>query len=190
MGFMQRQGKWFEIGRTEMIKDTLNPSWEKKLVVDYSFEERQVVKFEIYDWDVESKLYIFAEELKSSKEVIKMQLRAEKLDKKDFFGKSDPYFVISKSAGSSGQKWSVVKRSEVIMKNLSPTWAPFEISAKLLCNGDHTRPLKFDVYDWDSDGSHDYIGSFVTSLEKLEMGAVEQTGIPCINDEKKRKKGN
>jgi len=225
--FIQKQGKWFEIGRTEMIADTLNPSWEKKFVVDYSFEERQVVKFEIYDWDVDSKLlsdhdflgrsettlgtivssneyiavlrdvnksgskiYIFAEELKSSKEVIKMQLRAEKLDKKDFFGKSDPYFVISKSAGSSGQKWSVVKRSEVIMKNLSPTWAPFEISAKLLCNGDHTRPLKFDVYDWDSDGSHDYIGSFVTSLEKLEMGAVEQTGIPCINDEKKRKKGN
>ena len=137
-----------------------------------------------------SKIYIFAEELKSSKEVVKMQLRAEKLDKKDFFGKSDPYFVISKSAGSSGQKWSVVKRSEVIMKNLSPTWAPFEISAKLLCNGDHTRPLKFDVYDWDSDGSHDYIGSFVTSLEKLEMSAVDQTRIPCINDEKKRKKGN
>ena len=54
--FMQKQGKWFEIGRTEMIADTLNPSWEKKFVVDYSFEERQVVKFEIYDWDVDSKL--------------------------------------------------------------------------------------------------------------------------------------
>ena len=47
--FMQRQGKWFEIGRTEMIKDTLNPAWEKKFIVNYSFEERQVVKFEIYD---------------------------------------------------------------------------------------------------------------------------------------------
>jgi len=222
--FMQRQGKWFEIGRTEMIKDTLNPSWEKKFIVNYSFEERQVVKFEIYDWDVESKIlshhdflgrtettlgsivssseyvavlrdvnksgskiYVFAEELKTSKEVIRMQLRAEKLDKKDFFGKSDPFFVLSKA---TGQKFSVVKRSEVIMKNLSPTWAPFEISAKLLCNGDHTRPLKFDVYDWDSDGTHDYIGSFTTTLEKLEMSAVEQTGFPCINDEKKRKKGN
>ena len=133
-----------------------------------------------------SKIYVYAEELKTSKEVIRMQLRAEKLDKKDFFGKSDPFFVLSKAAG---QKFSVVKRSEVIMKNLSPTWAPFEISAKLLCNGDHTRPLKFDVYDWDSDGTHDYIGSFTTTLEKLEMSAVEQTGFPCINDEKKRKKG-
>ena len=52
--FMQKQGQWLEIGRTEMIKDTLNPSWEKKFVVDYSFEERQVVKFEIYDWDNDS----------------------------------------------------------------------------------------------------------------------------------------
>jgi len=225
--FMQKQGQWLEIGRTEMIKDTLNPSWEKKFVVDYSFEERQVVKFEIYDWDNDSnklsnqdflgrsettlgaivssgeyiavlrdvnksgsKIYVFAEELKSSKEVVKMQLRAEKLDKKDFFGKSDPYFVISKAAGQSGQQWAVVKRSEVIMKTLNPTWAPFEISAKILCNGDHVRPLKFDVYDWDSDGSHDYIGSFVTSLEKLEASAIEQTGIPCINDDKKRKKGS
>lgn len=223
--FMQKQGTWYELGRTEMIKDTLNPSWEKKFIVDYSFEERQMVKFEIYDWDMQShklsdhdflgrvvsplgsivstghfvsvlqdsqksgsKIYITAEELATSKEVIKMQLRAEKLDKKDFFGKSDPFFVISK-ASIGGQQWSVVKRSEIIKKNLNPTWAPFEISAKLLCNGDHQRPLKIDVYDWDSDGTHDYIGSFNTSLADLQVKAIEQTGIACINDEKKRNKG-
>ena len=194
--------------------------------MDYSFEERQVVKFEIYDWDMQSnrltdhdfvgriesslgtivssgnfvsvlkdsrksssKIHILAEELKSSKEVIKLQLRAEKLDKKDFFGKSDPFFVISKASVQGQQHWSVVKRSEIIMKNLNPTWAPFEISAKLLCNGDHSRPLKIDVYDWDNDGTHDYIGSFNTTLEKIQVAAVEQTGIPCINEEKKRKKG-
>jgi len=225
--FIQRQGQWYELGRTEMIKDTLNPSFEKKFIVDYSFEERQVVKFEVYDWDMESnrlsdhdflgrsettlgtivstgqyisvlrrensnsksKIYVLAEEVKSSKEVVKLQLRAEKLDKKDFFGKSDPFFVISKMA-SQGQQWSVVKKSEIIMKNLNPTWAMFEISAKLLCNGDHERSLKIDVYDWDSDGSHDYIGSISTTLSKLLCSAIEQTPIPCINEDKKRKKNS
>ena len=52
--YMQRNGQWFEIGRTEVIKDNLSPAWEKKFVVDYSFEERQVVKFEIYDFDSDS----------------------------------------------------------------------------------------------------------------------------------------
>ena len=51
---IQRNGQWYEIGRTETIQDTLNPAWEKKFVVDYSFEERQVVKFEVYDSDSQS----------------------------------------------------------------------------------------------------------------------------------------
>ena len=208
------------------MQDTLNPSWEKKFIVDYSFEERQVIKFEIYDWDEKSnnlsnhdflgrietslgtvvstgnfvsvlkdsgksgsKIHILAEELKTSKEVIKFQFRAEKLDKKDFFGKSDPFFVISKASVQGQQNWAVVKKSEIIKKNLNPTWNEFEISAKLLCNGDHQRTLKVDIYDWNNDGTHDYIGTFMTSLDKLNASAIEQTGIPCINEEKKRKKG-
>jgi len=181
--FIQKQGQWFELGRTEKIKDTLNPAWEKRFVVDYSFEERQIVKFEIYDWDMDStnlgdhdflgrietslgsivssghfiavlkdstkknsKIQISAEELKSNKEVAKFQFRAEKLDKKDFFGKSDPFFVISKKSTSGSDSWTVVKKSETIMKTLNPTWTPFEISVRDLSNGDHDRPLKIDVY--------------------------------------------
>jgi hypothetical protein len=225
--FIQKNGQWFEHGRTEMIKDTLNPSWEKKFVVDYSFEERQVVRFEVYDWDNQSKrltdhdflgrcessmgtivstgtfvsvlkdssksgskISISAEELKANKEVIRLQFRAEKLDKKDFFGKSDPFYIIHKTAPMGGQNWSLVKRSEVIMKNLNPTWVPFEISSRDLCNTDHERALKIDIFDWDSDGSHDYIGTIQTSLSKLETSAIEQTGIPCVNEDKKRKKGS
>jgi hypothetical protein len=38
---------------------------------------------------------------------------------------------------------------------------------KTLCNGDHERPLKIDIYDWDRDGSHDYMVSVTTSLSAL-----------------------
>ena len=38
-----------------------------------------------------------SEELASCKEEATIQFRAEKLDKKDLFGKSDPFFIVSKS---------------------------------------------------------------------------------------------
>ena len=50
--FMKGMNKqWVEVGRTETIRDDLNPEWHRKFVVNYSFEERQEVKFEIYDSD-------------------------------------------------------------------------------------------------------------------------------------------
>ncbi|KAK2194288.1 hypothetical protein NP493_1g12030 [Ridgeia piscesae] len=42
---------YVEFGRTEMIKDTLNPDFVKKFLMDYYFEEAQRLKFEIYDVD-------------------------------------------------------------------------------------------------------------------------------------------
>ena len=32
------------------------------------------------------------------------------------------------------------------------TWRRFAVPAATLCNGDHTRTLKVECYDWDSDG--------------------------------------
>ena len=40
---------WTEVGRTETLDDTLNPVWQKKFVLDYKFEERQHIKFCVYD---------------------------------------------------------------------------------------------------------------------------------------------
>ena len=37
----------FQYGRTEMIKDNLNPDFVKKFNIDYYFEENQKVKFEL-----------------------------------------------------------------------------------------------------------------------------------------------
>ena len=42
-------------------------------------------------------LQVGAEELSSCKEQAVMQFRAHKLDKKDFFGKSDPFLTFSRS---------------------------------------------------------------------------------------------
>merc|ERR1712159_577958 len=50
--YMQSQDKqWREIGRTETIMDNLNLDFVKSFKVDYFFEEQQLLKFEVYDWD-------------------------------------------------------------------------------------------------------------------------------------------
>jgi hypothetical protein len=37
-----------EIGRTEVIMNNLNPQWARKIYLDYYFEERQRLKFEMW----------------------------------------------------------------------------------------------------------------------------------------------
>ncbi len=52
--YVRREDKWHEVGRTEQIDNDDSPRWQKKFIVDYFFEERQEVKFEVYDWDKKS----------------------------------------------------------------------------------------------------------------------------------------
>jgi len=49
-----KANKWLEFGRTERISDNLSPAWHKKFIIDYKFEERQLLKFSIYDMDSDS----------------------------------------------------------------------------------------------------------------------------------------
>eukprot|EP00095_Tigriopus_kingsejongensis_P003219 snap_masked-scaffold699_size109694-processed-gene-0.13 protein:Tk03219 transcript:snap_masked-scaffold699_size109694-processed-gene-0.13-mRNA-1 annotation:"PREDICTED: copine-8" len=52
--FTQNGDKWDELGRTEVLQNTLNPVWQTKFVIDYHFERKQMVKFEVYDADSKS----------------------------------------------------------------------------------------------------------------------------------------
>jgi len=46
--------RWYEAGRTESIRDNLNPEWAQKIDVDYFFEEEQKMRIEVYDKDSNS----------------------------------------------------------------------------------------------------------------------------------------
>uniref|UniRef100_A0A8C4ISM8 Copine family member 9 n=1 Tax=Dicentrarchus labrax TaxID=13489 RepID=A0A8C4ISM8_DICLA len=109
-----------------------------------------------------------AEELSNCRDIATMQLCANKLDKKDFFGKSDPFLVFYRS--NEDGTFTICHKTEVIKNNLNPVWQPFTIPVRALCNGDYDRTVKVDVYDWDRDGSHDFIGEFTTSYRELSRG--------------------
>ncbi|TPX62249.1 hypothetical protein PhCBS80983_g00457 [Powellomyces hirtus] len=135
---------------------------------------------------------VVAEEQTDLKHVIKMTFHGRDLDKKDFFGKSDPYFQISRTQEDGTS--SVVYRSKHILKTLDPTWPPAVVPISTLCNGDLDRQLIFEVYDWDKNGSDDLIGSFSASANELlgsrEMMGAQRKEYALINQKKKSKKKN
>lgn len=46
-------GKFHEIGRTEVKMNNLNPIWKYPINVDYHPEENQLIKVEIFDEDLQ-----------------------------------------------------------------------------------------------------------------------------------------
>ncbi|XP_078091518.1 copine-8 isoform X1 [Mustelus asterias] len=218
--------EWREYGRTESIDNTLNPDFVRKFLLDYFFEERQNLRFDLYDVDSKSSnlsehdflgqafctlgeivgsqgsrlekplvgipgkkcgaIILTAEELSNCHDVVVMQLCANKLDKKDFFGKSDPFLVFYRS--NEDGTFTICHKTEVVKNTLNPVWQAFTIPVRALCNGDFDRTIKVEVYDWDRDGSHDFIGEFTTNYRELSRGQSHFNVYEVLNPKKKAKK--
>uniref|UniRef100_A0A8C1PRL9 Copine Vb n=1 Tax=Cyprinus carpio TaxID=7962 RepID=A0A8C1PRL9_CYPCA len=181
-------------GRTEVIDNTLNPDFVRKYILDYFFEEKQNLRF---DFRLEKPLggiagkncgtiILSAEELGNCRDNATMQFCANKLDKKDFFGKSDPFMVFYRS--NEDGTFTICHKTEVVKNTLNPVWQPFTIPVRALCNGDYDRAIKVEVYDWDRDGSHDFIGEFTTSYRELARGQSQFNVYEVVNPKKKMKK--
>uniref|UniRef100_A0A8C0IAY9 Copine-3 n=1 Tax=Bubo bubo TaxID=30461 RepID=A0A8C0IAY9_BUBBB len=131
---------------------------------------------------------IAAQEL-SDNRVITLSMAGRKLDKKDLFGKSDPFLEFYKP-GDDG-KWMLVHRTEVIKYTLDPVWKPFTVPLVSLCDGDVEKMIKVMCYDYDSDGGHDFIGEFQTSVARMcEAQDAFPLELECINPKKQKKKKN
>uniref|UniRef100_A0A6Q2XW56 C2 domain-containing protein n=1 Tax=Esox lucius TaxID=8010 RepID=A0A6Q2XW56_ESOLU len=163
-----------------------------KFILDYFFEERQNLRF---DFRMEKPLVGIpgkkcgtiickAEELGNCRESVMMQFCGNKLDKKDFFGKSDPFLVFYRS--NEDGTFTICHKTEVVKNTLNPVWQAFKIPVRALCNGDYDRTIKIECYDWDRDGSHDFIGEFSTSYRELSRGqsqfnVYEVCGCVCTS---------
>ncbi|CAK6981689.1 copine-4 isoform X1 [Scomber scombrus] len=132
---------------------------------------------------------ISAEELTGNDDYIELSFSARKLDDKDFFSKSDPFLEIYRLNDDATMQ--LVYRTETVMNNLNPVWKTFKVSLNSLCSGDHERKLQCTVWDWDSNGKHDYIGEFEATFKEMR-GAIDgrQVQWPCINPKYKVKKKN
>ena len=93
---------------------------------------------------------------------VRLHFAAHGLDKKDQFGKSDPYIVLSRG-GDDGEQ-QTVWRSPVVVQNLNPTWKAVVVPFVALFGSasptedDWEAPLELRVWDYDRIGDDDFIG--------------------------------
>eukprot|EP00064_Thunnus_orientalis_P014578 superscaffoldBa00002551_g14624 len=128
---------------------------------------------------------ICAEE-RTDNRVVEFEVAGRKLDKKDFFGKSDPFLEFHKQTATG---WQLAHRTEVVKYNLNPVWKPFRIPLQALCGGDVEKSIKIDCYDYNSSGSHNFIGSFQTTLSQIQQASQTYAAeFECINSKKQQKK--
>uniref|UniRef100_A0A2C9JVQ8 C2 domain-containing protein n=1 Tax=Biomphalaria glabrata TaxID=6526 RepID=A0A2C9JVQ8_BIOGL len=273
--YMIQQGRWYEVGRTENVKNNLNPKFSKTFVINYFFEEVQKILISVYDIDnvtpqltdddflgqVETTLgqivsnspftspLLLKNGMKAGQGVIIVSIYLcwlwslfESFLTHRTFGKvsqdlitsvahsfkcSYPYIfsytlcviyviisdnrLLMKSGSSYCFKYfllfSLTKSraslvalnvnravsqpsfiSSVVKNNLNPSWRPFELSVQKLCGGNKQQNIKIDCYDWDSDGSHDYIGGFVTTFNDMAKAVQQEVSWPCVNQATKAKK--
>uniref|UniRef100_A0A8C5FPX6 Copine Vb n=1 Tax=Gadus morhua TaxID=8049 RepID=A0A8C5FPX6_GADMO len=183
--------QWREFGRTEVIDNTLNPDFSPVDTARYDFLGQAFCTLGEIVGSPASRLekslgtvpshstvripgkkcgsiILSAEELSNCRDSATMQFCANKLDKKDFFGKSDPFMVFYRS--NEDGTFTICHKTEVVKNTLNPVWQSITIPVRALCNGDYDRTIKVEVYDWDRDGSHDFIGEFTTSYRELARG--------------------
>ena len=201
---------YHEIGRTEVIRDNLNPNWKTTFTIDYQFEMKQPLIIKVFDYDEskpeslgeaqstlgelvskgtevlkldkKGKVIVRVEEVKQCNDLFQFYFKGIKLDKKDWFGKSDPYLIIYRQL--PGNTWTEVYRTEVVMNTLDPIWKPLSTTAQKLCNGDFKKPIKVECYDWDRVGKHDLIGINTVCLEELVKPGFT---FEVFENDKKRK---
>ncbi|XP_036000782.1 copine-8 [Fundulus heteroclitus] len=131
-------------------------------------------------------IIIRSEELSNCRESVMLQFCGNKLDKKDFFGKSDPFLVFYRSNEDGSH--TICHKTEVVKNTLDPVWQAFKIPVRALCNGDYDRSIKVEVYDWDRDGGHDFIGEFSTSYREMCRSQSQFHVYEVLNPKKKGKK--
>jgi Ca2+-dependent lipid-binding protein len=88
---------------------------------------------------------------------ISFRCHANHLDKKDFLGKSDPYFKIFNLLKGDNDFYMQVYESEVVMKTLDPEWKEGAVPLYKLCNSNIESTLRFEVWDWNKSSSHDFM---------------------------------
>lgn len=197
-----------------MKQNDPNPFWTKQFVINYVFKEKQSIIVRVFDKDEEgnqddflvevkfcvadvlmaknsltqsvkdSTLTMKAEVMHETNNCILCNVSGHGLANKDgWFGTSDPFLVISR-VRDDGSLLQVFQNPPV-MNNLSPIWPTFSINMQTLCNDDPTRQLKIEIYDYDSDGKHDYMGSVFTTVNDI-LASVGKS-IDVIEEEKKKK---
>uniref|UniRef100_A0A8D0DC50 Copine-3 n=1 Tax=Sander lucioperca TaxID=283035 RepID=A0A8D0DC50_SANLU len=128
---------------------------------------------------------ICAEE-RTDNRVVDFEVAGRKLDKKDFFGKSDPFLEFYKPTETG---WQLAHRTEVIKNTLNPVWRPFRIPLQSLCGGDVEKSIKVPTHTHTTH-THTHTHTHILNLSDSCVVCLcsSQAEFECTNSKKKQKK--
>ena len=78
-----------------------------------------------------------------------------------------------------------IYKSEVITKNINPTFKRFSLNAGVLCNCNRDMPLLWQVKDWNKNGDVKFIGEFEASINTIMDSPTKE--FELIYEKKKNK---
>ncbi|KAG2499353.1 hypothetical protein HYH03_002928 [Edaphochlamys debaryana] len=121
---------------------------------------------------VSSLVVLAASEVKHCREVYRLRLQASGLRNVELVGKADPFLLVSRKQEDGS--WLPVLKTNAVMNDLNPVWGEVVVKAVQLNDGDMLCPLRLQVFDYQSSGSHRPMGEVQLSTARLkEMGAAQ-----------------
>ncbi|GMP40514.1 hypothetical protein CsSME_00010936 [Camellia sinensis var. sinensis] len=198
----KRDGLLEELGRTEVIMNSLEPAWIEKINVAYQFEIVQQLVFHVYDVDTRyHNLHVKTLKLKDQEflgeascaisEIVTKQSRSLTLNLHNKNGQrglknlgtltvhaeeTDPFLRISRIVESGGAV--PICKTEVVNNNLNPIWKPVCLTMQQF--GSKDNPLVIECFDFNSNGNHVLIGKIQKSVADLEKLQKEKIGANFI----------
>ncbi|KAJ5069239.1 copine [Anaeramoeba ignava] len=125
--------------------------------------------------------------VKNEKQCFNTKVIGTNLDKKDAFGKSDPYLIFY-SKKADDLIWFPVYQTEILMKTLNPIWEPISIRIHKFVGGEMPNIIKIECYDWNKSGKPDFIGEGEFNVQELLQ--KDKFELSLIEPKKKEKKKN
>lgn len=124
------------------------------------------------------------ESVYNCRDLLRVTFSAANLSNKEgFFSKSDPFLVISRLNEDSS--YTPVWKNNFIKNTLTPIWAEAMIPISNLCNGDLDRPLRIEIFDYESSGKHVFMGQVATSVNMLT--SLGSNPLNVIEPEKQKR---
>ena len=112
------------------------------------------------------------------------QFEGRNLDKKDTFGKSDPYVIVWQLKDDEDEE--EICRTPIIKKTLNPSWDPVLMTLRTMGRGN--QHLKICCYDYDIDRDDELVGEFYTSLNEMMEARKSKVEWKLINPDKLQRK--
>lgn len=112
----------------------------------------------------EATMTVIAEQVSSSKEILKMEIAVKKLKRMHTFRRNKPYVIISRFIKSEAL---VPAYTTETRSGFSCTFDKFRIPVAQLCNNDLKMPVNFTVYDYNSTEDHKEIGSCTVTIPEM-----------------------